>query len=48
MSTHRSESNTPAITFHPIGNYGGKALRSRIGVVMQEESFDFTTVEKIA
>ena len=26
--------------------HGGKALRSRIGVVMQEESFDFTTVEK--
>ncbi len=26
--------------------HGGKSLRSRIGVVMQEESFDFTTVEK--
>ena len=26
--------------------HGGKGLRSRIGVVLQEESFDFTTVEK--
>ncbi len=29
MSTHRSESNTPAITFHPIGNYGGARLGGR-------------------
>lgn len=27
-------------------NHAGKSLRKRIGVVMQEESFDFTTVEK--
>lgn len=26
MSTHRSVSNTPAITFHPIGNYGDAEL----------------------
>ncbi len=26
MSTHRSATNTPAITFHPIGNYGEARL----------------------
>lgn len=30
MSTHRSESNTPAITFHPIGNYGEAKLGGRV------------------
>lgn len=29
MSTHRSVSNTPAITFHPIGNYGEAELGGR-------------------
>lgn len=31
MSTHRSVSNTPAITFHPIGNYGDAELGGRPG-----------------
>ncbi len=34
MSTHRSESNTPAITFHPIGNYGEAKLGGENGVLV--------------
>lgn len=29
MSTHRSKTNTPAITFHPIGNYSEALLGGR-------------------
>jgi D-aminoacyl-tRNA deacylase len=34
MSTHRSRSNTPAITFHPIGNYGEALLGGRPGTLV--------------
>ena len=34
MSTHRSVSNTPAITFHPIGNYGDAELGGMPGTLV--------------
>ncbi len=41
----RPASGKATVLGHDV-RHGGKALRSKIGVVLQEESFDFTTVEK--